>query len=235
MVEELSYPSLRAHVSHPLQATKWLKYPVLIDAEEMQGLIAHLGKFRMFHVSGPVASGKGEIAASDFLKCYTEYVETLKQGKMPSLEGNVRALFSCVWTLSTDILYAVSVPGEKEVIKVERPVIQLQPHKFDYSASEEKFRSMVFGLDSILWGIQFSYPQLYQDDEMQIKKVVDNEEFPNTKMFKLLQQWVRHETMATPFIVDGKQFNVPIRIGKKCLPWINNHPQLEARSIQVKY
>ena len=87
---------------------------------------------------------------------------------------------------------------------------------------------MVLSTESVTWGIQFSYPQLYQDPKSyRITKVVDSSEFPNTSVFARMLKWLRHHTLPTPFSVDGQRVNVPIRIGRSCLEWIHMHPQLK--------
>lgn len=228
-----SYPRSQNQIKPPLQATKWLKIPVLIDSIEMESLIDALGPFHIYLVSGPVQKGKGEIKHSDFLHCYSRYVDSLKKGEIPTIDSLIRSYFSSAWSLTSDVLYSIDVEGDRELLKVDKPVIQLQMHKFGYSASEDKFRTMVFGLDSLFWGIQFSYPQLYQDEKMQIMKVAEGEDFLNTTLFKKMQKWIRENTQATPFIVNGKKTNVPIRLGKACFSWINNHPQLHLKGLVV--
>jgi hypothetical protein len=52
-------------------------------------------------------------------------------------------------------------------------------------------------------------------------------------LFRKIQLWSREATRATPFVLEGKRINVPIRIGKNCLSWIGNHPQLQSQNIGV--
>lgn len=226
--------TVKSQVKPPLQASKWLKYPVLLDEQEMQTLLHDLGEYAMFIVSGIVQEGHETISKEEFLDCYKNYVQALRKGSLPD-DSRIRPYLSSVWTVSTDVLYAFPVGDHQRIIKVEKPVVQLQPHRFDYSTIDGKFRSMVFGVNSIHWGIQFSYPQLYQDEQMQIKKVVEGAEFPNTALFKSIQRWGRQHTIATPFVIEATQerVNVPIRIGKRCLEWINQHPQLKERGLRV--
>lgn len=216
-----------------LQASKWLKLPVLVDENEMAALLAALGEYWMFTIGGVIPQGSGCLSQQEFLHAYQEYVQLLKKGKKPE-DRAFKRIFSSVFTCSLDALYTVPLPNQQQLIKIDKPVVQLQMHRFDYSSIDGKFRSMVLGPDSISWGIQFSYPQLYQDEQMQIKQVKDEKEFPNTSLFRRLQQWVRHHTIATPFLVDHQLTNVPIRLGKQCLAWINHHPQLAAKGLQVK-
>jgi hypothetical protein len=136
-------------------------------------------------------------------------------------------------TCSLETLYAIQV-GEKQLIKPIKPIIQLQAHHFFYSSLDGKFHPMVLSQESISWGLQFSYPQLFQDPKTKtIAKVVDSEEFPNTDLFSRLQKKMRECSLATPFIIDGMRVNSPIRIGKQARTWINQHPQLQHRGIKV--
>lgn len=224
--------SVRLKAAPPLQASKWLKCPVLLDLDEMKDLLQTLGDFWIFMVSGVLRSTEGEITQAEFLTEYGRYIDTLKEGKFPD-EQQTRPYFSTVFTTTIDALYEVVLPNQQKLIRVERPVIQLQSHRFDYSPVDGKFRSMVLGQNSIQWGIQFSYPQLFQDAACQVKQVRESEEFPNTLLFKRMQKWVRDHTTATPFLVENKRINVPIRLGKKCFSWINQHPQLNAKGLVV--
>jgi len=214
----------------PMQASKWLKIQLLADLSEMESLFTALEDFSIF-ISGAVMPKGGDITQQQFLKVYSHYIEALKQGQIPS-ESTYRQMFGASLTKDPEALFVVPVGADRQLLRIGRPVLQLQPHSMDYSPLDGKFRAMVYGLESILWGIQFSYPQLYQDPETKEPLNVD-ERFPNTVLYKNLQRWVRNHTMPTPFLVDGKKVNVPIRLGKKCLPWINKHPQLLLKGIVV--
>jgi len=218
----------------PMQASKWLQHQVLVDADEMEALFQELGNFSIYHVSGLVKSGEEEISKPKFLDSYRQYVQDLKQGKMPS-ESAYRQIFSSVFTCSPDILYAIAVGENQYLVRISRPVIQLQAHRMDYSPLDGRFRSMVLGSESIVWGLQFSYPQIFENPlTHEVEQVRDTADFPNTQLFKKLQKWIRNNTVATPFLVDGKKINVPIRLGKHCFSWINCHPQLLAKDLKVQ-
>lgn len=215
----------------PMQASKWLQSQVLLSSDEMTALFAALGNFDIFQTSSVLKQDEGRVSHKVFLKCYKAYVDALQQGKTP--EESSYKLFSAVFTADPDSLYAALVGDDKQLIRVCRPVIQLQAHRMDYSSADGKFRSMTFGTDSIFWGIQFSYPQLFQDKQsLQIKQAT-NAEFINAGLFQKLQRWVRHHTAPTPFIVNGVKVNVPMRLGKECFAWINQHPQLNQRGLIV--
>ncbi len=222
----------RQAVHTSLQASKWQKSPLLLDVEEMEDLLKVLGNFWIVQISGLISIGQEIINRESFLDLYRHYINALKQGEVPS-DIRLRAYFSSVLTNFLEALYAVQVNESQCLVKIQQPVIQLQAHRFDYSFVDRTFRSMVFGQDSVQWGIQFSYPHLYQDENLQVMTVKESPQFPNTALFKRLQQWTRAHTIATPFEVAGKRINVPIRLGKQCLSWINHHPQLQAKGLRV--
>jgi hypothetical protein len=216
-----------------LQASKWLQQQMLLGASEMEGLFKHMGEFSIVKVGAIVSLDEAIVSSDTFLKEYQGYTEALMKGELPDILA-FRRLFSVVITSSLDALFACCVGPDQYVIKVTKPIIQVQAHAMHYSTDDNKFRPMVFGPDCITWGIQFSYPQIYQDPtSMMIEKVSDQDRCPNTLLFRAIQQWQRQNTLPTPFFVDDKKVNVPMRIGKKCLSWVNKHPQLISQKIQV--
>jgi hypothetical protein len=93
---------------------------------------------------------------------------------------------------------------------------------------------MTLGQGSVTWGIQFSYPQIFQHPQSHaFAKVGDGEEFPNTSLFSKLAKWLRNFSMPTTFIYEGKSTSVPIRTGKEVFSWIHNHPQLKLQGLSV--
>lgn len=216
-----------------LQVSKWLKIQVLLGIEEMQELLSTLGSIHFVVVSEIVEAKEAVIAASSFQEKYTEYVDLLKQGHIPAAE-DFRRYFSCAMSSPLDAFYAIAAGDEKYLIKPIRPVVQMQAHHFFYSDLDRKFHPMVLSEESISWGLQFSYPQLFQDPKTrQIIKVTDTPEFPNSALFSKLLKWMRSSTLPTPFEVNGERINSPIRIGKKSLAWIKNHPQLQKKGITI--
>jgi hypothetical protein len=214
-----------------MEASKWLQVQALLDMDEIVQLFQALGNFKMYRIGAVLDLNETELSRDQFLECYRNYISTLKEGKVPQ-EIDYRPAFTSVISVSPDMLQVVPVEGSKQIIKVIKPVIQIQVHRLGYSVVEEKFRPMVKGKESITWGIQFAYPQLFQESE-EVFKVDESELFPNTYLFHTLQKWMRQNTIPTPFLVDGKKMNVPIRLGKNCFSWINHHPQLIEKNIKV--
>jgi len=208
---------------------------VLLHAAEMDRLFESLSSFRLYVPGSLVPRGQGQIDPSVFLQVYREYCHALQGGVIPP-EAHYRRLFSTLWTVSEEALNISPIGENEELIRPSRPVIQLRPHRFNYSHFDGQFRSMVLGGDSITWGIQFSYPHLVQDPTTQdIETVSETPQFPNTRLFRELQRWIRDNTIPTPFIVNGQRSNAPIRLGKNCMSWINHHPELREQAIRVHY
>lgn len=217
----------------PMQASKWLKCPMLVSANEMADLFRALQPFFIYNTGSVTKREEGQISLASFLEAYADYVSTLMRGDIPD-ESQFRSLFSSVFTTTSEALYALAVEGERQLIRVFKPVVQLQAHRLHYSDADRSFRSMTYGTDGILWGIQFSYPQLFQESKTkEVLQVDTRPEFPNTQLFRTIQKWSRDHTIPTPFMVDGTKMNLPARLGKECLPWINSHPQLVQKGFAI--
>lgn len=217
-----------------MRVSRFLSVQALLDTSEMEKLLTTLQPFHIV-IGGAVSEkGKGEVSPTSFLAVYRDYVEALKAGKLPE-ETHYRERFSDFWTVDTDILYAIPVAGGSQVIRTTRPVLQLQAHSMSYSARDGKFRPHVLGKECIVWGIQFTYPQIYQDPKTgSIQKLGPKDDFPNALLFKNLQRSLRSLSTPTPFLVEGRRINVPMRLGKACRSWIHAHPQLKEKNITVE-
>lgn len=214
-----------------MQISKSRKIPILIDLNEMENLFSFLGDFVIYNVSRPVSKEEMCISREHFLQTYEMYINGIKKGKLID-ETPLKPFFSAVFTLDSDVLYAIELKNRKYLVRARRPVIQLQRHHFIYS---DHFHSGVMGFESITWGIQFSYPQLFLDPSTKaIGKVDKSDAFPNTALFARFIKWVRDNTGATPFILDGKKSNQPMRLGINCFSWINAHPSLREKNLYVE-
>ena len=217
----------------PLMASKWLHLQLLVDKEEMQDLLSFCGDFFMFSTMGVTEQGKGQISKGAFLSSWSRYIDTLKEGNVPKDE-EFRFYFTLALTKDLDSCVAIDVGQDREILQSISPIVQAQLHRFDYSFVDGKFRPMVFGPDTISWGIQLSYPQLYQSPiTRQIESALDSSKFVNAGLFHHIQSWVRKKTVPTPFLAEGKRVNVPIRIGLNCFRWISKHPELQARKLEI--
>jgi hypothetical protein len=217
----------------PLQASKWIDLQLLVDELEMAEMVAALGDFEIFMVGRLCSRNEGQLTQRQFIEAYGSYVQALKAGELPN-EQTFRPLFSSIFTVHRDALAQMVTGDGRRILRVTKPVVQLQLNKISYSHADGKFRSMVFGSESFFWGLQLSYPQLYLDSETkEVYKTRDSERFPNGELFRNIQQWQREHTIPTPFHVDGRCVNVPMRLGRKSLSWINSHPQLAAHRISV--
>lgn len=217
-----------------LQASKWQKSPALLDDVEMEDLLSSLGDMQLYYCGGVLEKGQESLPLFVFLEKYRSYISQLKSGVIPD-SNEFRFFFSAFMTTTTDALYTIPVQSDKVLVRVSKPIVQMQMLNFHYSDIDDSFHGGVFGPDSIAWGVQFSYPQLFQDTvTKEIDMVRNSSKFPNSQLFLQLQKWMRQNTIPTPFIVKDKIINVPLRIGKKCLSWINAHPQLIQKHLSVQ-
>lgn len=217
----------------PLQASKWLQCQALLSGEEMRALFASLEPFTLFIAGSITEPGKGILSKQHFLALYESYIGMLRSGQVPQA-ADYRPYFSAVMSADDEALYKLLIDAERQLIRIAKPVVQLQAHHLDYSPLDGKFRSMVFGSDSITWGLQFSYPQLFQEAaSKQILQTRQQRAYVNTQLFQRLQQWMRQHTSPSPFLVNGKVVNVPARLGKECFAWINSHPQLKSKGLCI--
>jgi len=208
------------------QAAKWLKIQVLVEPSELAILLEQ--EFSIYPLSGAHSFDSIPVKKEMFLFAYQSWIQQLKEGIIPG-ETELRLWSAAAWTNSPSAIWLQEIPGNKYLAKPCEPFLQCQIHYMGYSRLDGVFRPMVLGSSSIFWGLQFSFPQVYQHP-----KTGEFLEVEGFGLFDQVRKWSREYTVPTPMLVDGKRMNIPIRLGKKCFSWINAHPQLQMKDLSVK-
>ena len=226
---KLSFPKIEGM----LQASKWLSHRALLDSSEMAALLESLPPFSIYNVSELVPLGGARISFEDFLVKYIDYVAGLKAGVSLD-ETAIKSTFSCVFSASSKALYAIKIEEDQYIIKPIKPVVQLSLHHFIFSPENCRFHSMVHSKNSVSWGVQFSYPQLYSNSlEGDVFEVFKDGDNPNTQLFRALAKWMRKNAPPAPFFSNEKKIHATFRLGKGCFSWINAHPHLADAGLEV--
>jgi hypothetical protein len=203
-------PRARLDEVKPYQASKWLTLPLLVTQGEMQELLLLLPEV-FVPLSGVIPEGAENISKSEFLSYYTSYAGEIKKGvKRPHID------FRLTFAITQDLqdLRAINVPGGV-LIRIVKPVIQVQPYTLHYSEVAHAFCEMTFSPDSFYWGLQFSFPQIFQNPDTHEIEKVSLERFPNAALFKAIQRWARKATTPTPFLREERVIHHHSRIGKQ--------------------
>lgn len=219
-----------------MQASKWLQIQVLLDEKELEHFFSKLGEITLYHISGLTRLGEGEISIERFLRDYSKYITAIKSGEVIG-EELFRSKLTAAMTLDIDALYALPMKDELQLLRLSKPVVQIQMHHMAFSKEEMKFRPMIFGKNSLPWGLQFSYPQLYLDPKTKdVIKLNDVTAFPNTGLFRDVRRQLRDLSLATPLLIgkEQREMNIPMRIGKQAMEWINKYPLLIKQEISVR-
>ena len=218
----------------PFLASKWLHIELLVDVDEMKDLFQELDPVFLFSTMGIQAVGGSALSVEQFLGQYGRYVELLRSGKVV-IDDEFRFAFTTLITRSLNAVQAIQIGENREIISPILPIVQMKLHRFDFSSIDHKIRPLVFGPNTISWGLQISYPQLFQDPiSRQIEQANLSDRFENAALFRTIQLWMRKHTLPVPFLIDGKRVNATIRIGKKCLGWIHAHAELQKRKLVVE-
>ncbi len=212
-----------------MQASKWIKIGVLADAEELKKLFCN-SSANLFPFGKLVDAPHVPVTSEQFLEEYGLWMAALQRGELPT-DASLKRL-PLAWTLEEGAMSFRMVASGRFLVSLERPVVQIQAHFFRYSPLDGSIRSMVLSQDAIFWGLQFSYPQIYQEPETM--NIVSTRDFPNMSLFQKVRSWVRDATLPTPFQISSRSFSSPIRIGKRAMSWIQNHPQLATSALTIQ-
>lgn len=207
------------------QASKWSKFPVLCEPEELALLFARLEPFSLFHL-GSIGDGK-PLSSVLFLQEYGKWVEGLQKGIAPS-EASLRRYFASVFADDPSAVWLQEIGEKGFLVRLRRPLLQMQAHFFTYSSVDGEIRSLSMGERSIFWGIQFSYPQVYQDGKSgEICKAEGGE------LLKTIRSWQRDATVPAVFSTPSGEKKPPFRLGKKSREWIGGYAALKNEGLVI--
>lgn len=200
-------------VRPPFQASKWLNVQVL--SENLEKLF-ELGKIY------PLKGYAKSLTSLPNVPEYALYVSDWKQGKAAKLPD-----FAYAFTLSEDALYAIDFEQGYR-IKPKEAIVEITPHYMSFG--EEEVKSNVFGTDTLSWGIQFGFPQLYEDEQGEIRKHLEAKNYP---LFKEIQKYLRENTIPAKFKRGDQIIQSSIRVDKDAHDWVNQHPWLKTKNITL--
>ena len=157
----------------------------------------------------------------EFARLYEKYIATLK-GKIP----RERIALSYALSQRLENFCTVKLSSNKYVCRMTGPDVQMQAYSFLLDQSGKPL-SQVFSADAIEFGLQFSYPAIFQDGLTSEVFSTTKNTFSGWKLFSAIRKWIRSHTFPLPIHFQEKNSKLPIRLGRVAATWITNHIQLD--------
>lgn len=197
----------------------------------MEALMKELPDFYLY-VTAKVVSEKNErLSKESFLTEYRKAFIPLKAG-LQSLE--LRSLVSLSISNDESSFTRLILPEGRVLMQPTAPIIQLSPTFLSYSSQTKELRFGLYGTETLFFGMTLAYPQLYQENSGEIVDVDESPRFANTALFYQLWRWLRTHTIPTPFLVEGRRVNMPVRIDRSSLGWLNTLAGLKERGLAIQ-
>jgi hypothetical protein len=226
---EISTPSKEG----VLQASKWQHIRALIDPSECEELFKVLGSFYLVNTAKVCKKEEILVDIQAVIYSYREYIAALKATDHFE-DQKYKACFSLALSRGLEPFYLMKVKEEAFLVKLKEPAIRMQLYSFHYIEEEKQFVSTQHRQEPISWGLEFSFPQFYQDTSTcQPIEVLKNKDNPNTKLFKMIQQWTRDFTVPAPFTIHKNKHIAPFRLGKKCFEWVNEYSTMRRHGLEI--
>ena len=212
--------------------SKWISVDLLIDEKEFDGLISSCNPMHLISTHNAAPKTPFLVDKKKLIKVYSSYISELKSGKLPAFD-DYKKYFYLMISANLDGVFIRKIGKDKQGLIFNAPLIEVKPICLVVSNVDQSIRPMPVHPDGILWGLRFSFPQIIQDAKTLKSEQIDFQKHPTGNLFKQIRSWIRQNTRATPFIIDSKKVNHPVRLGKNCFEWINNHPQIKKSSICI--
>jgi hypothetical protein len=212
------------------QASKWLKYFVLCSGSELCKLMQKFDPLWIYPLAG--FSGGRLVAPSLYVDELERWPKEIIQSKGPD-SARLRTFFPAALVDDPSALWLQEV-SQGHLVKIRKPVLQMQIHHFIYSHLTHAIYPMAMGQQAIFWGLLLTYPQVYQVKGAIYESFQDPRSRTRAWLTDL-RAWMRRETVLAPLVVPTQgPLCHTLRLGKECLGWIHKHPGLKELQIRER-
>lgn len=210
----------KSHFQKP-HFSKWQKVQVLLDPIELERLLQDLSPLFILNTSGVVLREKISIEIDEFACLYKKYIAILR-GKIP--KEKIPLSFALSQRLEN--FCVVNLSSNKYICRMIQPDVQIQAYSFLLDESGKPLLQ-VFSEESVPFGLQFSYPAIFQDGATSEVFSTTKNTFSGWKLFSAIRSWIRNHTFPLPIRFQEKNIRLPIRLGRLAAFWITNHINLD--------
>lgn len=213
------------------RASKWIAFQMLLTRNELEDLFNEISA-QVFCCIAKVDEEKNLLYHKEsYLSLYTSYLEALKSQNKFLIK---QLLISLNVALAYDesSLYKVLAPNNKCLIKIKKPCIQVKPFNFVYHFGLEKFLTNIKSEEAIYFGLEFSFPQIFQDPQSQeIQSLFKNNLSLSETYFNKIRLFVREKTKPAKFLISDKRKVATFRIGKTCAGFVEELSFLKEKQL----
>jgi len=198
-----------------LRCSKWLRHAVLLEREEMKEFLRFLEPCLFISPVKIVHKENWQIREEDILASYEQYLRWIRSNpEIPPAE--LRKEFTLMLSPAVDSFYSLPVGADRFLIKARIPPVQIRMYHCFISSVDGKILPMAMNVDSFTFGLEISYPQIYEDRKTgEFKKVLLDKGFSATPLYKKISGWLRKHTKPAPIEIRGKKVMAPFRMGKE--------------------
>lgn len=192
------------------QASLHLSYGILLTSEELSlllGSLEPLGDFSIFGSGVLLPQDKLEQSPKNLVEIYKKYLE----GSVSLPEH--KAALSSVWSMDHEAVALREIATDKWQVVRRLPVVQLNRFQFRFDSKTDRFFMQSFSQETLFWGLEFKYPQLFLDPITSKLIKVLKEPYLNTLLWKGIHQWIRNHTVPVQFVTEEGKRIAPFRIG----------------------
>lgn len=213
-------------VVEPARFSKWLRHVLLLSLEDMEACLDFLGSFCCIR-AGMTTQASIVVSKEEFLHYYTLYLEEM-QHITHLASPALRRFFSLFWTVDPADVAPLLLSQDKILMKPIKPVVQVQLCHCLWNKQSHRIDPMALHADSFSFGLQISYPQIYEDPQThQFSKVLLSQEFSATPLFLAFVQWMRAHTQPVVVSIAEKKIASTVRMGKKSVSLLALHQGLQ--------
>lgn len=213
-----------------LKASKFLKHQFFISCDELREFFSQFPTIRYLPLGKVFLENEPLPSIEDFFKNYETYQNRILEEDSKEF-NDLRVALSGAFTI-TDSAFAYQLLAQnKRIYKPVVPVMQMQMLSFMIGIDDKIHFTL--GKDVLFLGLQVLFPQLFIDNQQQIKNGLIEKDSPNAPLFKAFTAFLRDKTSPLKFTIAEKKVISTIRISADLLPKIQNLKKFQTLRLTI--
>ncbi len=213
-----------------LKASKFIKHQFFISSDDLRRFFSEFNELVYLPVGKVFEKAEKLPSLDDFLSAYKIYERRLLIEEIQDV-NDIRIPLSGAFSLTQDAFGYQELQHGKKIFKPIKPVMQFQLLSFIIGIDQKIHFTL--GKETTYLGLQVLFPQLFIDQDNQIKNGLKEEDSQNAQLFKKFVSFLRDKTQLITFHLPSGSIKSTIRVTQELFNQIKTLSRYQKLKMEI--
>ena len=213
-----------------LKASKFIKHQFFLSSQDLKRFFHQFEKIVYIPVGKVFEKDEPIPSIDEFFVAYQTYESRLLSAEQKDV-NDLRLSLSGAFSLDEKAFGFQEIQSGKKIFKPIKPVMQFQLLSFIIGIDHKIHFTL--GKETTYFGLQVLFPQLFIDQDNQIKNGLKEEDSPNANLFRKFVSFLRDETHLITFQLPQGSLKSTIRVTQELFDQIKTLSRYQSFKMEI--